>query len=131
MKTQNKNMEDKRMFKMNVELEKLPDSMCFNSGTQICHYEDGKDTIDIDVRGYVTVDFKGETYRHFTDMPEELQDLFLTGKAYEDDCVVISENNWYEIFFNWDIDYDVAEVEGYTPTELEKYCEECMDLFRR
>ena len=119
------------MFEMDIELNKLPDSMCLNSGTYICHYEDGDDTIDIDVRGHVTVGFKEEeTYRHFTDMPEELQELFLTGKAYEDDRVVIEENNWYEVFFNWDEDYDVAEVEGYTPKELEEYCKECMALFR-
>ena len=119
------------MFEMYVELNKLPDSMCFDSGTNICHYENGNDTIDIDVRGYVTVDFDGETYRHFSDMPKELQELFITGKAYEDERVVISENNWYEVFFNWDRDYDVAEVEGYTPKELEDYCKECMDLFRQ
>ena len=119
------------MFEMNVELNKLPDSMCFDSGTNICHYENGNDTIDIDVRGYVTVCFKDETYRHFTDMPKELQDLFITGKAYEDERVEINENNWYEVFFNWDQDYDVAEIEGYTPSELEDYCKECMDLFRQ
>ena len=119
------------MFKMNVELNKLPDSMCFDSGINICHYEDGNDAIDIDVRGHVNVGFEGETYRHFSDMPTELQDLFITGKAYEDDRVVIEENNWYEVFFNWDRDYDVAEVEGYTPKELEEYCKECMDLFRQ
>ena len=118
------------MFEMDIELEKLPDSMCLNSGTHICHYEDGKDTIDIDVRGYVTVWFEEERYRHFTDMPKELQELFITGKAYEDDRVVIDENNWYEVFFNWDEDYDVAEIEGYTPQELEDYCKECMALFR-
>ena len=119
------------MFEMYVKLNKLPDSMCFDSGTNICHYENGDDTIDIDVRGYVTVDSNEETYRHFSDMPKELQELFITGKAYEDERVVISENNWYEVFFNWDQDYDVAEVEGYTPKELEDYCKECMNLFRR
>ena len=119
------------MFEMNVELDKLPDSMCFDSGINICHYEDGNDTIDIDVRGYVTVYFNDEEYRHFTDMPKELQEMFVTGKAYEDSRVVISENNWYEIFFNYDEDYDIAEVEGYTPEELEDYCKDCMDLFRR
>lgn len=119
------------MFEMDIDLEKLPDSMCLNSNTHICHYEDGIDTIDIDVRGYVTVNFKGETYRHFTDMPKELQELFLTGMAYENDDVEIHENNWYEVFFNCDQDYDVAEIEGYTPKELEEYCKECMKLFRQ
>ena len=119
------------MFKMYVELNKLPDSMCFDSGTNICHYEDGDDIIDIDVRGYVTVDFDEKTYRHFSDMPKELQELFINGKAYEDERVLITENNWYEVFFNWDQDYDIAEVEGYTQKELEDYCKECMNLFKR
>ena len=33
------------MFEMNVELKKLPDSMCFDSNTDICSYKDGKDTV--------------------------------------------------------------------------------------
>lgn len=119
------------MFIMNIDFDKLPDSMRLNSGTHVCHYQDGNDTIDIDVRGHVTVDFDGETYRHFSDMPKELQELFITGKAYEDDRVLITENNWYEVFFNWDQDYDIAEVEGYTRKELEDYCKECMELFRQ
>ena len=118
------------MFKMNVELNKLPDSMCFDSGTNICHYENGNDTIGIDVRGYVTVYFEDEIYRHFSDMPKELQELFKNGKAYEDERVVINENNWYEVFFNLNEDYDVAEIEECTPKELEDYCKACMELFR-
>lgn len=119
------------MFEMHIELDKLPDSMCLDSGTDICHYKDGNDTIDIEVRGYVTVYFEDEKYRHFTDMPKELQELFITGEAYDDGRVLIDENNWYEVFFNWDEDYYVAEVEGYTSDQLEEYCKKCMNLFRR
>ena len=118
-------------FVMSIQLEdKLPDSMCFDSGTHICHYENGNNTIDIDVRGYVTVDFCGERYKHYSDMPKELQKLFNSGKAYEDERVVINENNWYEIFFNYDEDYDIAEIENYTEKELKDYCEECLILFK-
>lgn len=124
------------MFKMFVDLNefsdgKLPDSMCYDSNTNICHYEDGNDTVDIDVRGYVTVVFNDDVYSHFSDMPEELQNLFINGTAYDDDRVVINENNWYEVFFNDDTDYDVAEIEKYTEKELEEYCKECMTLFRK
>ena len=118
------------MFEMNVELKKLPDSMCFDSNTDICSYKDGKDTVEILVRGHVTVDFKGERYRYFSDMPDELKELFKNGKAYDDERVSILENNWYEVFFNWDEDYDVAEIEGYTPEQLKEYCKECMELFK-
>lgn len=119
------------MFTMYEKIDKLPDSMCFDSGTEICHYEDGNDTVDIEVRGYVTVYFENETYRHFTDMPKKLQNLFITGDAYKDDRIVIDENNWYEVFFNYDEDYDVTDVEGFTPEELESNCKEWMELFRQ
>ena len=98
------------MFEMNTDLRIIPDSMCLDSGETICSYTEGKDEVVIEVRGYVTVDFNGERYRHYSDMPEELKKLFDTGKVYNDDRVDILENNWYEIFFNWDEDYDVAEV---------------------
>ena len=118
------------MFKMNTDLTILPDSMCLDSGESICSYTDGNDKVEIEVRGYVTVDFDGERYRHYSDMSKELQDLFENGKAYDDDRVYILENNWYEVFFNWDEDYDVAEVEGYNANALEEYCKECMVLFK-
>lgn len=119
------------MFTMNKELGKLPDSMCLDSGTSICRYQDGKDKVEIEVRSCVTVYFKGEIFRYYSDMPKELQELFSNGKAYDDERVDINENNWYEVFFNYDQDYDVADVEGYTTKELEGYCKECMELFRQ
>ena len=119
------------MFKMYTDLKTLPDSMCLDSGEAICSYTEGNNKVEIEVRGYVTVDFNEERYRHYSDMPKELQELFQNGKAYEDERVCILENNWYEIFFNWDEDYDVAEaIEGYDAIQLEEYCKECMDLFK-
>ena len=116
---------------MHTDLKTLPDSMCLDSGELICSYINGDDKVEIEVRGYVTVDFDGERYRHYSDMPKELQDLFKNGKAYDDDRVCILENNWYEVFFNWDEAYEVAEeVTGYNTNELEEYCKECMDLFK-
>lgn len=119
------------MFEVCTDLEVLPDSMCLDSGEAICSYTDGNDKVEIEVRGYVTVDFNDERYRCYSDMPKELQELFANGKAYYDDRVCILENNWYEVFFNWDEDYDVAEgIEGYNANELEEYCKECMALFK-
>lgn len=118
------------MFEMNVDLKVLPDSMCMDSGELICTYKDGNDTIEIETRGYVTVDFNEERYRHYSDMPSELQELFDSGEAYDDDRVLITENNWYEVFLNYDEEYDVAEIEGYTIEELENYCKDCMKLFK-
>lgn len=119
------------MFEMHANLKTLPDSMCLDSGETICSYTEGNDKVEIEVRGYVTVYFNEERYRCYSDMPRELQELFENGQAYYDDRVYIDENNWYEIFFNWDEDYDVAEgIEGYGAIELEEYCKECMTLFK-
>lgn len=118
------------MFKMYVNTNKLPDSMCHDSGTTICTYTNGSDRIDIEVRGHVKVWYNGEVYKHYSDMPEKLQDLFTTGAAYSNDQIDIQENNWYEVTLNYDEEYDVAEVDGYTPVELEQYCKDCLHLFR-
>lgn len=112
-------------------IDRLPDSMCLDSNTFVCSYEDNGDIVEIVVRGYVTVDFNGNRYTCFSNMPEELQKLFETGKAYEDERVYISENNWYEVFYNTDEDYDVAEIDGDYVKNLENYCKDCMELFRQ
>lgn len=120
------------MFRINPEFidKNLPDSMCLDSGINICQYEEDGNTVEITVRGYVTVDFNGNRYKHYSDMPKELQELFQNGKAHDDERVEINECNWYEVFFNWDEDYDIAEVEGYNASALEEYCKECMKLFK-
>lgn len=118
------------MFEMCVSIDKLPDSMCYDSSTTICTYTNGSDRIDIEVRGYVTVWYNGQVYRHYSDMPKELQKLFITGEAYSNDQVDIQENNWYEVFFNYDEHYDIVDIDGYTPTELEQCCKEYLDTFK-
>ena len=117
-------------FKMYVNTNKLPDSMCYDSNTTICTYTNENDRIDIEVRGYVKVLYNGEVYEHYSDMPEELQKLFTTGEAYDDNKIDIQENNWYEVSFNHDENYDVVEVDGYTPDELEQCCKDYLKLFK-
>lgn len=118
------------MFEMCVNIDKLPDSMCYDSNTTICTYTNGSDRIDIEVRGYVTVWYNGEVYRHYSDMPKELQKLFTTGEAYSNDKISIQENNWYEVFFNYDEHYDIVDIDGYTPTELEQCCKDYLNIFK-
>ena len=118
------------MFKMYVDINKLPDSMCYDSNTTICTYTNENDRIDIEVRGYVKVLYNGEVYEHYSDMPEELQKLFIIGEAYDDNEIDIQENNWYEVSFNHDENYDVVEVDGYTPDKLEQCCKDFLNLFK-
>lgn len=114
-------------FKMNIENITIPDSMCFDSGTSICEYVNDNDKVEIEVRGYVTVYFNNERYSHFSDMPKELQELFKSGEAYNDERVQIEEGNWYEIFLNYDEECYVAEIEGMSSEELESYCKEFIE----
>ena len=114
-------------FKMNIENITIPDSMCFDSGTIICEYVKDDDKVEIEVRGYVTVYFNNERYRHFSDMPKELQELFKSSEAYNDERVQIEESNWYEIFLNYDEECYVAEIEGMSSEELKSYCKEFIE----
>ena len=61
------------MFKMNIDVNILSDSMCFDSGTKICQYKDGKDTVEIEVRGKVRVIYKGTAYTRYSEMPKKLK----------------------------------------------------------
>ena len=67
-----------------------------------CDIDDYK--ISIEVRGEVNVEYKGETYRHASDMPKELLEGF-RDVSYSQDAFLglvndlyIYQNNWYEIF---------------------------------
>ena len=112
-------------------LDRLPDSMCLDSGQTVCTFKDGEDEISIEVRGYVTVGYKGTIYSHFSEMPVELKEMFRDGTAYDCEEVVINENNWYEIFINRDEEYDVAEIEGMNVSDLEGYCKEWLEQYRQ
>ena len=77
----------------------------FNSGTPICRYDDGVRSISIVVNGE---------------------------DEYDEDDELIS-NNWYEIVY-WvdgeEVASDVADVDGMSSQELEKYCIREMNNFQ-
>ena len=124
-------------FELMKKIEVLPDSMTLDSGTEICRLTDEEGNIvTLEVRGYVSVRYGEETYRHASDMPEELLEKFRTGEAYEDFSVVIHEGNWYEIFFTpvdyrYSEAYDVCEWEGTPAEDLEKMCTEYLEGSKR
>ena len=86
----------KNTFKMNVQ-GNMQDSMCYDSDTLICSYGTDNTYVAIAVRGCVKVYYKDECYYHFSEMPEELQDMFLKGTAYKTGEVTTEENNWHEL----------------------------------
>lgn len=122
-------------FEWYLDEDKAQDSMCYDSGTQICSYGNKDSHVNIVIRGYVTVDYKDERYRHASEMPDELIKMFRNGKAYKHpDQIFILENNWYEV--DWIkngecVDGDVFEIG--TPVskkELEKCCKEILQEYK-
>lgn len=116
-------------FNKFIDTERIPDSMCLDSGNHICHYENNGHTIDIEVHGIVDVEYEGESYKHFTDMPKKLQEMFKDGTAWNNEDVKIIDNNWYEIFFDFNVTSDYVEIEGMKTSELEKYCKESLERY--
>lgn len=127
-------MAQKDEFYMNIDSD-MEDSMCYDSGTQICSYGTDNEYIQIVVRGYVKVFYKDDVYRHFTDMPEELQKLFLTRNYKKLDMVAdIGENNWHEYEYIKNgvyVDGDVFDLgTPATKEQLEKECKKLLKWWR-
>lgn len=132
-------MEVKNLF-INDKYNSKLDSMCYDSGTIMaeCDIDDYK--ISIEVRGEVNVEYKGETYRHASDMPKELLEGF-RDESYSQDTFLglvndlyIYQNNWYEVFicndkgefldsFTDDFIPEKDEVNEYMKGVLEDYLE--------
>lgn len=126
-------MTNKNEFKMYVS-SPVEDSMCYDSGEVICSYGTEEQFIQVVVRGDVRVYYKDGCYRHFTDMPEELQKKFLDGTAYvEPDKVITDNNNWHEVeYFNNGeyVDGDVLDLgTPITKEELETTCKEVLQEY--
>ena len=111
------------IFIMEKEFSRIPDCMCLDSGSGLCHYEEDGNIVDICVSGCVDVRYEGNRYLHFSEMPEKLQKMFHDGSAYNDPNIYIEENNWYELSFNdGDETRDVSYLQGYTPEQLKDFC---------
>lgn len=125
-------MHNKNTFHMDDD--KMLDSMCYDSGTIICSYGTEEEYVQVVVRGYVKVFYKDGVYKYFTNMPEELQQLFLRGDyekiAQETD---IAENNWHDVEYIKDGVYmDGTLLDLGTPAtkeELEKACKELFEFY--
>lgn len=111
------------IFTMEKEFSRIPDSMCLDSGSGLCHYEEDGNVVDICVSGCVDVRYEGKKYLHFSEMPRKLKEMFRDGSAYHDPNIYIEENNWYEVSFNdGDATCDASYLQGYTPEELKDFC---------
>lgn len=124
-------------FEIFEDMINIKDSMQFDSGTTICRLQKGKDIIEIEVRGHVTVDwcsegdftnYPSDRYKYPSDFPKELKELIKNDNNWMNDPrVSVIENNWFEIFLNGDEAYDVVDVEGNTPEQLLSLCLEMLE----
>lgn len=99
--------------------EIIQDSMCYDSETFIAEYREGNRSAYVMVQGDVKVYYKDTPYWHASEFPEELLEMFKTGKKLEG--VEIVDNNWLEIFWEEDgyiLDSDVFDVP--TPIKMSK-----------
>lgn len=119
-------------FQMLNDEDKMLDSMAYDSGEIICSYGNDNEYIQIAIRGDVRVIYKDHVYKYFTNMPEELQQLFIKGNYQKiEQIAYIAENNWPEWEYYKDGYYvtgDVFEVD--TPTSKEVLENECRILLQ-
>lgn len=79
----------------------VSDSMQLDSGSEVCSLTAESDGrvygIDVITHGEVRVRYKGDIYRHASQMPEDLLG-YLGGKrdTVKDSDVDVIENNWFE-----------------------------------
>ncbi len=122
------------------DFRSLGDSMTVDSGHEFLsatlEKEDGGTyTVTIEAQGYVNVLYKGDSFRCASSMPEELRELFLTGKAGENPDVQVNENNWWEVFVEKDgvllgsdvMDCDPCDFDG--EEDILSFLKDCCDSF--
>ena len=95
--------------------------MQLNSGTGIASLKVDNIEVVIRVCGDVRVDYDNVRYSQPSAFPDELLELFKTGKAWADNGVDIDMNNWFEIFTYIDDKFagsDVFDANDYLPPTL-------------
>lgn len=121
-------------LEIHVPKENMHDSMLIESGTIIATMTTGNYKCEIRVCGEVRVVYKGVAYRSPEAFPEELREMFASGKADNSDEVFIDDNNWYELFVDdekgWTGWSEVLDsLDNLTPAELAKVFEDAIESY--
>lgn len=79
------------------------DSMLFDSETLVATVKTPENYIcSLEVVGEVKVCYQDEIYKSFSQMPEKLKEKFVDGSVWQDENIVIDNNNWFEIKYAGD-----------------------------
>lgn len=121
----------KDRFELLQNMENIKDSMQFDSGTVIAklHTKDGT-YVKLHVVGDVCVNYNETgntllgwgTYRIPSQFPDKLKQIIADGKLWEDiPCLIVYENNWYELLliFKNECCSCVVEADGFTAEDIE------------
>ena len=114
-------------FKLYEDLSKCTDSMLFDDETCIAsgdvEVNGTKVRVDLVVRGYVHVVFKGKDYFKPSEFPIELIEKIKHGKLLVDDDIVLILNNWFEMISYID---RLSDHNGHIKDDLSVYNEELL-----
>lgn len=116
-----------------IPLDKIYDSMQLDSNQTIAHLKiDGYD-ITLEVKGHVRVVYKDQVYKHASDFPNELLQLFAEQKAGDCPDLFVDDNNWFEVFIEKDgvfMSSEVADFCGLDVPSIFSYLYETYEDFK-
>lgn len=95
-------MELKIVTNKNIDISKINDAMELDSSQSIAEgtFTNGERKIEMRllVVGDVDVEYRGQTYKHASRMPDELLKIFHDGRAGETGSgITVNNNNWFEL----------------------------------
>lgn len=114
-------------FEMFIDMREINDSMLIDSNTTIASLAlPNGDKATIEVQGDIKVEFEGKYYQNPSEFPATLKDLIKNSTFdnpwYENDKVIVWENNWFEVFYIKNGTYmpesDCVDIENSTEEEL-------------
>lgn len=92
-------------------------SLLFESGEEIASLQVGKYYLSLMCRGEVRLVWKNEVYKGVSQFPQELKECILKGNLYENDDLLIDENNWFQFELLKKLDKDTTIINGYDYVE--------------
>ena len=99
-------------------LKRINDSIMLDAGTVAKLTTPTGDEVSLEVRGdikIITYDKNGKwlnAYYSFSEMPRNLQKKIIDGSYLNDEKIRVQENNWFEVFGNNGLKYDVVDAEN-------------------
>lgn len=107
-------------FYLYKDLSGVKDSMLLESNTVIAALEQNGETLaTLEVRGEVSVEYKGQDYYSVREFPDDLKTLIAIDPYWQNNPdVYVSMNNWFELFDTNSYKSDIVNPEGNSLKEV-------------